>query len=90
MAILDDHQMLRFLLKAYVESAESGCTTVVEAENGRSFMQAISELAETELPQLVLLDVNMPGMDGYETIRWLHQNHPGVRIVVLSMFDDGR
>jgi two-component system invasion response regulator UvrY len=88
LAIVDDHPMLRWLLKAYVESAESGCTTVVEAEDGRSFMQAISELSETELPQLVLLDVNMPGIDGYQTIRWLRQNHPGVRIVVLSMFDD--
>ena len=90
LAIVDDHQLLRWLFKAYVESSESGYTTVLEAEDGRSFVQAISTLAETQLPQLVLLDVNMPGMDGYETIRWLRQNHPGVRIVILSMFSDSQ
>ncbi|MBK7435190.1 MAG: response regulator transcription factor [Chitinophagaceae bacterium] len=38
-------------------------------------------------PQLAILDLNMPEMDGYETSRWLQANHPEVRIIILTMYD---
>jgi DNA-binding NarL/FixJ family response regulator len=40
------------------------------------------------IPDLVLMDINMPVKDGYETTLWLKKNHPGVLVLALSMYDD--
>jgi len=40
------------------------------------------------LPDIVLLDINMPEMDGYETAQWLKQHHPDVKVLALSMYDN--
>src|SRR5439155_20761146 len=39
------------------------------------------------LPDLIILDINMPVMDGYETAKWVKKNHPEINIIILSMFD---
>ncbi|MDR3715872.1 MAG: response regulator transcription factor [Puia sp.] len=88
MAIVDDHQLLRELLKAYVQVSDTGCRIVLEADNGRSFVGLLEALSESQRPQLVLLDINMSQMDGYETISWLRENCPEIKIVILSMFFD--
>lgn len=55
-----------------------------EAHNGTDF---IRQLKPRYLPELVLLDINMPEMDGYETALWLKRNFPEVKILALSMYD---
>lgn len=55
------------------------------AGNGNEFIRKISN---GELPDMVLLDVNMPLMDGAETARWIKANHPKMKMIALSMYSD--
>lgn len=81
-ALVDDHALLRSGLSSLVKSL--GHTVVMEAANGKDF---ISQLNPKALPGLVLMDINMPEMDGFETTLWLKQNHPKVTVMALSMYD---
>lgn len=81
-ALVDDHALLRNGLAALVKTL--GHTVVVEASNGKDF---ISKLDTSNLPRVVLMDINMPEMDGYETTQWLKQHHPEITVMALSMYD---
>lgn len=82
-ALVDDHALLRDGLAALITSL--GHTVVMEASNGQDL---IGQLQSTNsLPSLVLMDINMPVMDGYETTLWLKQHHPHITVVALSMYD---
>jgi DNA-binding NarL/FixJ family response regulator len=81
--LVDDHSLLRNGLASLVESL--GNTVLFEADNGKEF---IEKLDKSNLPQIVLMDINMPEMDGFETTQWLKQNHPEVHVLALSMYDN--
>jgi len=81
-ALVEDHTLLRNGLANEVPGY-SEYAVLFEAGNGKDF---IKELRPPSLPDIVLLDINMPGMDGYETALWLRQNYPDIR--VLSMHDN--
>ena len=82
-ALTDDHVLLRNGLASLLEDLDY--EVLFEADNGQDL---IRKLNPGELPDVVLMDINMPQMDGYETTRWLKINHPGVRVLALSMYDD--
>lgn len=81
--LTDDHVLLRNGLAGLLKSL--GHTVLFEADNGKDL---IEKLKPGELPDIVMLDINMPEMDGYETARWLKQHHPDVKILALSMYDN--
>lgn len=81
--LIDDHVLLRNGLAGLVK--ELGYEVLFEADNGKEF---IEKLQPANLPDIVLMDINMPKMDGYETAAWIKQQHPGIRILALSMYDD--
>jgi two-component system invasion response regulator UvrY len=81
--LVDDHVLLRNGLASIVSSL--GHKVLFEADHGKDF---INKLNREQLPDLVLLDINMPEMDGYETCRWLTQNHPAIKVLALSMYDN--
>ncbi len=83
-AITDDHVLLRNALARLVNSFE-GYTILFEADNGKDLRNKINQHM---VPDIVLLDVNMPEMDGFETTQWLHKNYPFIRVLVLSMQSD--
>lgn len=83
MVLVDDHVLLRNGLASLVKNL--GHEVMFEADNGREF---IKKLSSGPLPEVVLLDINMPEMDGYETAQWLKTNHPDVKILALSMYDN--
>ncbi len=81
--LTDDHILLRNGLSGLVKNL--GHTVLFEANNGRDLIQ---KLNPDNLPDLVLLDINMPDMDGYETAQWLKENYPSVKVLALSMYDN--
>ena len=83
-AITDDHTLLRNALARLVNSFD-GYTVLMEADNGKDLRNKIMKHL---VPDVVLLDVNMPEMDGFETTQWLHKNYPFIKILALSMLSD--
>jgi DNA-binding NarL/FixJ family response regulator len=82
LAIVDDHELIR---KGIVQALDkNGVRVLIEAENGQDF---ISKLTLTKV-EIVLMDVNMPVMDGITTTSWIRQNHPEIQVIALSVFDD--
>ena len=81
--LVDDHVLLRNGLSALIKSL--GHSVIFEADNGNDFCK---KLDAAQLPDIILLDINMPEMDGYETCRWLKKNHPDIKVLALSMYDN--
>ena len=83
-AIADDHTLLRKALAKLVGSFEQ-YAILFEAGNGKEIKEKVSQHL---IPDVILLDVNMPEMDGYETVSWLFKNYPQIKVLALSMFSD--
>ena len=83
LALADDHRMMRNGLASLL--AELDFRILFEADNGEDFIKKIQSVG---LPDVALLDINMPVMDGYATAQWLKQNHPQVGVLALSMIND--
>ena len=83
-ALVDDHSLLRNGLASLINSFE-GYTVLFEADNGKDF---INQLQTQTVPDIILLDITMPEMNGFETAAWIKQNAPSIKILVLSMMDN--
>ena len=81
--LVDDHQLVRAGLSALVDSTD-GMTVVGQAADGREAVGIALELR----PDVVLMDLSMPVMDGVEATRRLLAEAPDIRIVVLTSFSD--
>ncbi|MBV9962576.1 MAG: response regulator transcription factor [Parafilimonas sp.] len=82
-AIADDHTMFRKGLVVLINLFPN-YGVLFDAANGKDF---ISQLNPKNLPDIVLLDINMPEMDGYSTAEWLTANYPEIKILALSTMD---
>ena len=80
--LVDDHEVVRNGVRAYLVTLKE-FQVVGEAANGEDAIQLISE----KIPDVVLLDLIMPGMDGVDTIRGIKQVSPRTQVVVLTTFD---
>jgi len=85
-AMIDDHILLRQGLASVVNSF-AGYKVIYEANNGREFTQWLDP---NKLPDLVLMDINMPEMNGHETAHWLTTHYPQVKFIAISMLNDER
>ncbi len=83
LALVDDHILLRNGLASLVQNL--GYTVLFEADNGNDF---VLKLNKNGVPDIVLMDINMPVQDGYAATLWLKENHPQVHVLALSMYDD--
>ncbi len=81
--LADDHVVLRDSLVNLVNNFKE-FEVIGTADNGR---QLIQKIEEGIIPDLVLLDLSMPVLDGYDTAQWLYENYPRIKIVVLTMHD---
>lgn len=81
--MVDDHVLLRNALASLINSFEN-CRVVFEANNGEELIKKFSMNIK---PDVVLLDLNMPVMDGYETAGWLKENFPQIHVLMLTMYD---
>lgn len=83
-ALVDDHALLRNGLASVINSF-GGYKVVFEADHGRQFIDLLKTQPK---PDVVLLDINMPEMNGFETATWIKNNEPAIKVLVLSMMDD--
>jgi DNA-binding NarL/FixJ family response regulator len=83
--LADDHQIVREGLHALL-GAEEDLQIVGEAREGRSAVQLVAQLK----PDVVIMDIGMPGLNGMEATRQILEAAPGVKIVALSMHSDRR
>jgi two-component system invasion response regulator UvrY len=81
-ALAEDHVMFREALCREIDTWEN-CQVILQASNGKALLDGLNP---SILPDLVLVDLRMPIMNGYETIAALKQNFPEIRILVLSMY----
>lgn len=80
-ALVDDHELLRSGLAGIINSL-GDFEVMLEAGHGQEF---INKLDKTNLPDIVILDITMPIMDGYETAAWIRKEQPNIKVLVLSM-----
>lgn len=84
--LVDDHVLLRNGLSVIIGGFDD-FTILFEANHGQHF---IEKLDPENLPDIVLLDVTMPVMNGFETAEWIFTHHPSIKVMVLSMLGDER
>src|SRR5947209_5563062 len=82
--LVDDHQMLRQGLRALLEQGKF--TVVGEASNGREAIEIAARLR----PQLVVMDLSMPDLNGIDATRQIRQAVPGIKVIALTAHSDRR
>src|SRR2546429_5344851 len=81
-AIADDHSLVRQGLRRYLDMAD-GIEVVGEASNGRELIDLVAGTS----PNIALIDIRMPEMDGLEAARELREKHPDVGVIMLTAYD---
>lgn len=81
--LADDHILLRNALAALINSFPE-FKVITMAGDGTEVIKAIED---GYIPDIAIIDISMPKMNGYETTTWLHKNYPDIKILILSMFD---
>ncbi|HLY69576.1 MAG TPA: response regulator transcription factor [Puia sp.] len=82
-ALVDDHILIRDALSTVINTFEN-CTVTLLAVHGNELIQ---KLTKNNIPDLIILDINMPELDGFETAKWLKNNYPDILVLVLTMYD---
>lgn len=86
--IVDDQAIIRHGLKSLLE-IQPDLTVIGDVANGQEALSLVSSVQQkSELPDVVLLDVRMPIMDGVATTKELSQHYPEIAVLVLTTFDD--
>jgi DNA-binding NarL/FixJ family response regulator len=80
--LADDHDLVRSGIKALLSMVD-GVQVIAEARDGKELIALVEDL----MPDVVMTDISMPGMDGIAAIAEIHSRHPEVRMLVLSMYD---
>jgi DNA-binding NarL/FixJ family response regulator len=83
-ALVDDHRLFRGGIASLINGFNS-YNILFEASNGK---ELIAHISEGRIPDIILLDINMPVMNGTTTAQWLKKYHPSIRVIILSMFED--
>jgi len=82
--IVDDHQLFLKSLALMLHSFNN-YDVIVEGSNGKDLQKKLTD--SKLLPEIMLIDVNMPVMDGIATATWLNENYPEIKLVALSQND---
>lgn len=83
-AITDDHTLFRKSLGLLINNSFNNMEVLVEASNGKELLEKL----ETNQVDIVLLDLQMPVMDGFETAQIIKKRYPHLKILILTLMDD--
>lgn len=84
-AIVDDHTLMSKALENMI-AENPKYRVVMNQPNGEDFINGLEKTSE--LPAVVLMDINMPYKNGIETTEWLTEHHPEIKVIALTMEDD--
>lgn len=84
-AIADDYKIFREGLKVSL-SSDDNLQVMMEADNGEDLLKELN----TQTPDVILMDLKMPIMDGMETTKEVRKKHPGIKILVVTMYEDDK
>ena len=83
--IVDDHILIAKAIEGIIDHFQDFEVCYV-CENGKDLINKFEN--NSKIPNIVLLDISMPLMDGFETVTWLKANHPEIKVMALSMQGD--
>jgi DNA-binding NarL/FixJ family response regulator len=81
--VVDDHQMFRASLRQIIESMND-MEVIAEADNGLSAIKQVQKFK----PDIVIMDIRMPVVDGIDATRQIKSEYPGIKIIALSSHSD--
>src|SRR5450432_3181326 len=84
-AIADDYKIFREGLKVGL-SADENLQVTMEADNGEDLLKAL----ETAIPDVIIMDLKMPILDGMEATKIVRKKYPSVKVLVVSMYEDDK
>jgi DNA-binding NarL/FixJ family response regulator len=84
-AIVDDHLLIAKAIGSIINNFSS-FETLYEVENGKVLIDKLRNFPKK--PELILMDISMPEMNGFETTEWLKEHHPEITVMALSVQDD--
>lgn len=84
-AIADDYKIYRDGLKVGL-SADDNLEVIMEADNGEELMNALKSVT----PDVIIMDLKMPIMDGMEATKEVRAKYPGIKVLVVTMYDDDK
>lgn len=87
LAIVDDKAIVRRAIKNKLQSSTE-INIVMEAANGKDFLKKMNDALATNLPEIVLMDIEMPEMDGIQAVAIASTLFPEIKFIVLTVFDN--
>ena len=83
--IVDDDQSIRWVLQRALEKAQMDVTAF---EFATDLLRQLREASKGELPDAVISDIRMPGMDGFELINEIHKLYPDMPVIIMTAHSD--
>jgi two-component system, NarL family, invasion response regulator UvrY len=85
LALVEDHKLFRKGMITLIEMVGTNYEILFEADDGHDMQ---GKLKKNNLPDIILMDINMPGMDGFLSVQWLKKHFPQIKILVVSMVEN--
>ena len=86
--VVDDHTLLSQAIQTMVDTFEK-FNVLYTCKNGRELIDKFTSTTDN-IPDIVLMDINMPIINGIEATEWIHKNYPKVNVMALSVEDDDK
>jgi DNA-binding NarL/FixJ family response regulator len=84
-AVIDDHGLFRKGLIKLIKSLDTSFEIILEASNGEDFL---NRLSPDNLPDIAIVDIDMPIMDGFETSATIEEAYPSIHVLIITMMED--